>query len=187
MLYLLILCEEFFFLGLSLFDSYFCEIQRWFLVFAPLPTWLCLNYSNDEFKEDNLPVENEYDIYAWYLIFSFTSSYSTAFQPTPHAFLMFSSMDSSIHDILFLLRRDCEQARYKSCEINIYQAYVHFLISSMLILFLKSSFFTPTGFKRILIYDSRDRMMRQGKTLTDCRFRIGNMLLVTLKFENKKN
>lgn len=62
-----------------------------------------------------------------------------------------------------------------------------FLISSMLILFLKSSFFTPTGFKRILIYDSRDRMMRQGKTLTDCRFRIGNMLLVTLKFENKKN
>lgn len=96
-------------------------------------------------------------------------------------------MDSSIHDILFLLRRDCEQARYKSCEINIYQAYVHSLISSMLMPVLKSSFFTPTGFKRILIYDSRDRMMRQGKTLTDCRFRIGNMLLVTLKFENKKN
>lgn len=50
-------------------------------------------------------------------------------------FLMFSRMDSSIHDILFLLRRDCEQARYKSCEINIYQAYVHSLISFMLILF----------------------------------------------------
>lgn len=49
--------------------------------------------------------------------------------------LILSRMDSSIHDILFLLRRDCEQARYKSCEINIYQAYVHSLISFMLILF----------------------------------------------------